>query len=210
MHNNFLVERAGKMSKSAGGFTTLQSLIDKGVHPLAYRLMCLSAHYRSELEFSGENLAAAVTRLKRLVMTVAALRDRAASGATVSSGAASAYLERLDDAVSDDLATPRALPILDEMLADKRLAPGDRLNALDDFDAVLGLDLATLKRGDLRVAPADATIEPDTVAARLAERREARAAKDFARSDAIRDDLTAAGVEVMDGDPLGWDWRLSL
>src|SRR3546814_10007002 len=65
MHNNFLVERSGKMSKSAGGFTTLQSLIDKGVHPLAYRLMCLSAHYRSELEFSGETLMASVTRLKR-------------------------------------------------------------------------------------------------------------------------------------------------
>src|SRR3546814_14814894 len=62
MHNNFLVERSGKMSKSAGGFTTLQSLIDKGVHPLAYRLMCLSAHYRRELEFSGETLMASVTR----------------------------------------------------------------------------------------------------------------------------------------------------
>ncbi|MEO9131059.1 MAG: cysteine--tRNA ligase, partial [Sphingomonas sp.] len=50
MHNNFLVERSGKMSKSGGGFTTLKSLVDLGVHPLGYRLMCLSAHYRSELE----------------------------------------------------------------------------------------------------------------------------------------------------------------
>ena len=69
MHNNFLVERqknsaAGKMSKSAGGFRTLQTLLDAGVHPLAYRLLCLSAHYRSELEFSEESLAAALTRLK--------------------------------------------------------------------------------------------------------------------------------------------------
>lgn len=52
MHNNFLVERSGKMSKSSGEFLRLQLLIDKGYHPLAYRLMCLQAHYRSELEFS--------------------------------------------------------------------------------------------------------------------------------------------------------------
>ncbi len=57
MHNNFLVERSGKMSKSAGEFLRLQLLIDKGFHPLAYRLMCLQAHYRSELEFSWELLA---------------------------------------------------------------------------------------------------------------------------------------------------------
>ncbi|MFM7377126.1 MAG: class I tRNA ligase family protein, partial [Erythrobacter sp.] len=50
MHNNFLVERSGKMSKSSGEFLRLQLLVDKGYHPLAYRLMCLQAHYRSELE----------------------------------------------------------------------------------------------------------------------------------------------------------------
>jgi cysteinyl-tRNA synthetase len=209
MHNNFLVDRSGKMSKSSGGFTTLQSLIDKGVHPLAYRLMCLSAHYRSELEFSGDNLAAAVTRMKRLVMTVSALRDRA-TGAEAPAVAASAYRQRLDEAVSDDLNTPRALPILDEMLADKRLSPAERLATLGDFDAVLGLDLTTTERSDLRLAPADASIAPDEIVALLAERREARAAKDFARSDSIRDKLAAADVEVMDGDPLGWDWRLNL
>ncbi|TPG18459.1 cysteine--tRNA ligase [Sphingomonas koreensis] len=211
MHNNFLVERSGKMSKSAGGFTTLKSLVDKGVHPLAYRLMCLSAHYRSELEFSGEGLAAAVTRLKRLVIAVSTLRDRAAPDPDAPSKSdASRYRERLDEAVSDDLNTPKALPVLDELLADKKLSPAARVAALADFDAVLGLDLATLTREALRVAPAGATISPDDIATRLTERREARAAKDFARSDAIRDALTAAGVEVMDGDPLGWDWKLAL
>jgi cysteinyl-tRNA synthetase len=211
MHNNFLVERAGKMSKSAGGFTTLQTLIDRGVHPLAYRLMCLQAHYRSELEFSAEALAAAVTRLKRLVMTVSTLRDRAAADPdTPSAGDAAAYREQLDAAVSDDLNTPKALPVLDAMLGDKKLAPAARLAALADFDAVLGLKLGELTREELRVAPDGATITPEDIAARLADRREARAAKDFARSDAIRDELAAAGVEVMDGDPLGWDWRLTL
>lgn len=205
MHNNFLVERDGKMSKSSGGFRTLQGLIDRGFHPLAYRLMCLQAHYRSEMEFSWEGLAAAQTRLKRLVQTVETLRARPATPADAS---AAPYRERLDAAVSDDLNTPRALLALDELLADKRVSPCDRMAALDDFDAVLGLDLARLIRADLRVRPADATIDAETIAERLAERRAARAARDFSRSDAIRDELIAAGVEVMDGDPLGWDWRL--
>jgi cysteinyl-tRNA synthetase len=207
MHNNFLVERSGKMSKSSGDFRTLQTVIDAGVHPLAYRLMCLSAHYRSELEFSEESLLAAFTRLKRLAITVAQLRDRppAPSAAT-----ALAYRERLDEAMADDLNTPRALPVLDEMLADKKVSPADRLAALADFDALLGLGLAALKREDLRLRPATATLTEADVATRLSERREARAAKDFARSDAIRDELAGAGVEVMDGDPLGWDWKLTL
>ncbi|NYT39992.1 cysteine--tRNA ligase [Sphingomonas sp. R-74633] len=206
MHNNFLVDRQGKMSKSKGGFTTLQSLIDAGVHPLAYRLMCISAQYRSELEFSAENLAAALTRLKRLVMAVRALP---LSPATDASGDDD-YLAQLDAAVSDDLNTPRALPLLEAMVADKKLTAGRKLALLVHFDDVLGLNLLNLDRQSLRMRPAAATITAEEIEARLIERKEARAAKDFARSDAIRDELTAAGVEVMDGDPLGWDWKPAL
>jgi cysteinyl-tRNA synthetase len=204
MHNNFLVERAGKMSKSSGDFTTLQTLIDRGFHPLAYRLMCLSAHYRSELEFSWENLAAAFTRLKRLVMAVETLKARDDG---TQKGDAAPYRVRLDEAVSDDLGTPRALPVLDELLADKTLSPAVRLAALADFVDVLGLPLLTIARADLRVAPAGVAITPEQIAAHLTERKDARAAKDFARSDALRDDLAASGVEVMDGDALAWDWK---
>jgi cysteinyl-tRNA synthetase len=206
MHNNFLVERAGKMSKSSGEFLRLQTLTDRGYHPLAYRMLCLQAHYRSELEFSWDSLAASATRLKRLVQAIEGLRARPPASST---GSAAAYREALDAAVADDLNTPRALPVLEAMLADKRIAPADRVAALADFDAVLGLELATLTRTDLRVRPAEASVTEAEVAARLAERRDARAAKDFARSDAIRDELAAAGVEVMDGDPLGWEWKLA-
>lgn len=206
MHNNFLVDRGAKMSKSKGGFTTLQSLIDAGVHPLAYRLLCLQAHYRSELEFSAENLAAALTRLKRLVMSVTALKAKAEGEGT----SPQAWLDRLDDAVADDLNTPKALPILDELLAEKKLSPADRLAALAQFDAVLGLNLLNLTREELRVRPANATLTPNEISDRLVERQQARVVKDFQRSDTIRDELAAAGVEVMDGDPLGWDWKPAL
>ncbi|MGC6401080.1 cysteine--tRNA ligase [Sphingomonas sp. FW199] len=204
MHNNFLVDRTGKLSKSKGSVATLEALKAAGVHPLSYRLMCLSAHYRSELEFGAEQVLAAQTRLKRLVMTVRKLEN------TGDGTVAGAYLDRLDEALSDDLNTPRALPVLDEILADKRLSAPDRLATLAAFDAVLGLGLATLSRKALRVRPASATLTEVEIEARLTDRKEARAAKDFARSDAIRDELTAAGIEVMDGDPLGWDWRPTL
>ncbi|MHA3841990.1 cysteine--tRNA ligase [Sphingomonas aestuarii] len=205
MHNNFLVDRGGKMSKSAGEFLTLQVLIDRGIHPLSYRLMCLSAHYRSELEFTWENVVAAQTRLKRIVQTIEKLRDAAPKG----NGDAAAYLERFDEAISDDLNSSRALPVLDELLADKSIAPAGRLTAVAALNNVLGLELATITRADLRVRPATASIDPYAIEAKLVERKQARAAKDFARSDAIRDELTAAGVEVMDGDPLGWDWKIA-
>ncbi|MGD9665127.1 MAG: cysteine--tRNA ligase, partial [Novosphingobium sp.] len=111
MHNNFLVERSGKMSKSSGEFLRLQLLIDKGYHPLAYRMMCCQAHYRSELEFSWEGLGAALTRLKRLVMAVERLAD-APAGADANHPKFAAILDKFDAAISDDLNTPIALTAL--------------------------------------------------------------------------------------------------
>jgi cysteinyl-tRNA synthetase len=210
MHNNFLVERAGKMSKSSGDFRTLQKLIDAGVHPLAYRLMCLQAHYRSELEFSEENLDAALTRLKRMVHLVTALRTLEPGDFQDDPQTVAHFRELLDVALSDDLNTPKALVHLSSMLAHTPTSPADKLRLLEDYDAVLGLNLLDLTREDLRVRPAATTLTAEEVEARLVERREARVARDFARSDAIRDELAAQGVEVMDGDPLGWDWRPTL
>ena len=209
MHNNFLVERSGKMSKSSGEFLRLQLLIDKGYHPLAYRLLCLQAHYRSELEFSWEGLGAALTRLKRLVMAVEQLRARAEDIASAVPGARfQPFLERFDAAVSDDLNTAIALTVLEEVAGLKKVDPAEKLATLAAMDAVLGLDLFNLTRADLRIRPNSATITEAEIEATLAARKEARAAKDFARSDALRDELAAKGVEVMDGDPLGWEWKL--
>jgi cysteinyl-tRNA synthetase len=208
MHNNFLVERSGKMSKSSGEFLRLQLLIDKGYHPLAYRLMCLQAHYRSELEFSWEGLGAALTRLKRMVMAVEPLKAVATQPVAEHPKFAAA-LSKFDAAISDDLATPVALTALDEALAVKKVDAGIKRAVIEEMDAVLGLNLFSLTREDLRIRPISATITEAEITTSLARRKEARAAKDFATSDAIRDELAAQGVEVMDGDPLGWEWKLS-
>ncbi len=206
MHNNFLIDRGGKMSKSTGEFLRLQLLADRGYHPLAYRLMCLQAHYRSELEFSWDGLGAALTRLKRLVMAVAAVRD--ADDAPVADRRLTDLLAKFEAAISDDLNTAVALTLLEEAAAMKKIDAGQKRAALAAMDAVLGLDLLTIDRSDLRVRPKVATIAETDIEATLTRRKDARAAKDFATSDTLRDELIAAGVEVMDGDPLGWDWRL--
>lgn len=233
MHNNFLVDRGGKMSKSKGGFATLQSLIDAGVHPLAYRLLCLSAHYRSELEFSTETLLAALTRLKRLVIAIAQLRgdtdsdwlriladakdSRGASYAwqreTIEAGlsdAARTFLNSFDEAISADLMIPKALPLLDEVIAAKSLPADERLRVVASMDLALGLDLMHVTRADLRLRPADAMVDENGIESFLEDRRHAREHKDFGTADRIRDDLASMGVEIMDGDALGWDWTVRL
>ncbi len=234
MHNNFLIERSGKMSKSSGEFLRVQLLIDNGFHPLAYRLMCLQAHYRSELEFSWEGLQAAFVRLKRMVMGVTALKARHAELVSTSIvpneppveadkwtlkqvqgdgefvGGLASNLKGIDDTISEDLNTAVALVTLDVILLQPNFSPAVKLKAIAAVDSVLGLNLLTLTRTDLRIRPKGAVITEAEIEAALAARKEARAAKDFARSDAIRDDLIAKGVEVMDGDPLGWDWKLDV
>ncbi|MCE2730049.1 MAG: cysteine--tRNA ligase [Sphingomonadaceae bacterium] len=239
MHNNFLIERSGKMSKSSGEFLRVQLLIDKGFHPLAYRLMCLQAHYRSELEFSWEGLQAALVRLKRMVMAVSNLKARHADTQTRHAELVSASivpneptveadkwalkqvqgdvapgisvaLKDFATAVEDDLNTAIAITSLETLIGLKKVDAAQHLGAIAEMDAVLGLNLQSLSRTDLRIRPKAAVITEAEIETALLLRKEARAEKDFAKSDAIRDDLIAKGVEVMDGDPLGWDWKLDI
>ena len=234
MHNNFLIERSGKMSKSSGEFLRIQLLIDKGFHPLAYRLMCLQAHYRSELEFSWEGLQAAFVRLKRMVMGVTALKSRHAELVSASivqneppveaeewtlkqvQGDESLWFrfgglfELIDGSACDDLNTPGLLLWIQSALDLQDATLEEHLSMLGYIDELVGLNLLTLTRQDLRIRPKSATITEAEIETALTARKEARAQKDFATSDRIRDDLIARGVEVMDGDPLGWDWKLDI
>ena len=209
MHNNFLIDRRGKMSKSSGEFLRLQTLIDKGFHPLAFRMMCLQAHYRSEMEFTWEGLAAALVRLKRLVQGIEKLKALAAGVKPGQEDVHSVVIEQFADSLSDDLNTVRGLGHLEASVSANHFPATNYANVLD-MDSVLGLCLCTLTRAALRIRPASATLTEAEIEARLDERKAARAAKDFATSDRIRDDLIAQGVEVMDGDPLGWEWKLNI
>jgi cysteinyl-tRNA synthetase len=212
MHNNFLVERSGKMSKSSGEFLRLQLLIDKGYHPLAYRLMCLQAHYRSELEFSWEGLGAALTRLKRMVMAW----ERLVQTPPKSSGS-QASLEQLlskhedafEGAISEDLNTAVALTVFEDLIGDKKISSDFRLELLGKFDAVLGFGFDNLTRADLRIRPKSATITEAQIEVAISFRKELRAQQNYPALDRQRDELASQGVEVMDGDPLDWEWKLA-
>jgi len=118
-------------------------------------------------------------------------------------------LAKFQDAMADDLNTAIALTALEDALATKKVDAGIKRAVVERMDAVLGLGLLDLARTDLRLRPKDAIITEAEIEDALERRKAARAEKDFATSDAIRDELAAKGVEVMDGDPLGWEWKLA-
>ena len=172
-------------------------------------MLCLQAHYSSELEFSWEGLQAALVRLKRLAATVEHRRRHQGKHNARQSVTLDQFREEFAAAISEDLNTSLALTVLDRTIDANSGLGWDDINLLiKDFDRVLGLGLEQITRATFRIAPKVATITEAEIEAQLARRKDARAAKDFATSDAIRDELAAQGVEVMDGDPLGWEWKL--
>jgi cysteinyl-tRNA synthetase len=168
--------------------------------------MCLQAHYRSELEFSWDGLAAALVRLKRMIIMVESLREVEAGDRAHPKLAP--MLETFEKAIGDDLNTAVALTALEDVLAAKKVDPSAKRAAIEAMDSVLGLNLFGTARADLRLRPKTAEITEAEIEEVLTRRKAARAEKDFATSDALRDELAARGVEAMDGDPLGWEWKL--
>ena len=139
--------------------------------------------------------------------------DAAADGAALADALAAVthpkltpLLEKFDAALSDDLNTPVALTVLEEAVAVKKVDAAQKGALVAAMLSALGLPLA--EREALRIRPIAAQIGEDEIEAALTRRKAARADKDFALSDALRDELAAKGVDVMDGDPLGWEWKL--
>ncbi|MGI8792966.1 MAG: cysteine--tRNA ligase [Acidimicrobiales bacterium] len=190
LHNGMVNAGGQKMSKSTGNFTSLTDLLTK-VDPRAYRLLVLRAHYRSPIEVTGENLAdatEAVGRLDNLVRRTAALL------AADTSPEADA-LDRFRAAMDDDFNTPGATAVLFDLVraANGALDAGDESSAAAKTAAAL--EIASALGLETRVVDDDVD---DASAALAAERDAARAAKDFARADQIRDELLALGWVIED------------
>jgi len=182
VHGHFLtLDSNTKMSKSSGGFIRLQTLESRGIDPLAYRYLCLTAHYRSKLHFSWESLEAAQTTLDRLRNLYAGWPD----GGSVDLD----FAARFHDEVNTDLNLPRALAVLWELVKSD-LPPAILRATVDDFDTVLGLGLRDWR-------PVVSNI-PDEIRRLLRAREQARAAKDWATADGIRETLSARGWSVED------------
>nr|WP_216664379.1 MULTISPECIES: cysteine--tRNA ligase [unclassified Oceanispirochaeta] len=200
LHNEFILMKSGKMSKSKGGFITLQDLVDKGYDPLDYRYFLLGGHYRSQLVFSWESLDASRSARESLMRKIAVMKKEGeAADVSVLSEAGQKVLNDFQDHMAADLNTPRALADIWSLLKNKELSSTDKLTLIMDMDRILGLKLDeenTEESGTL-----DASID-----ALIAERQEARKNKDFARSDEIRDQLLEQGIQILDS-PDGPKWK---
>lgn len=190
-HVHHLNDKSGKMSKSKGEFLTVSLLTEKGYDPMVYRMFCLQSHYRKPLEFSYEVMDQIAGAYQKLVKRIASLKE---DGAVEEEKFAS-WRERFENALCSDMNTSMALTVLYDLLKDTDVNDATKKALVGSFDEVLSLNLLT--------AHADAAEPVDEelsayVEARIAERKEAKRAKDFAKADAIREELLAKGIVIKD------------
>ncbi|MCK5113406.1 MAG: cysteine--tRNA ligase [Phycisphaerae bacterium] len=184
----------GKMSKSSGEFLTIDLLVKKGYDPLVYRYFLLNAHYRQQLAFSWDGLDSAANAMSNLKRAVLEIRSSYTGGEQP----LDEHMQKFRDAVNDDLAMPRGLAAMWGLLkADA--APAEIYATLLEMDKILGLGIADMQEDILDVDPAE-------IEKLIEERKTARAEKNFARADEIRDIFAEMGIEVMDTAE-GTTWR---
>ena len=192
-HVNHLNDQSGKMSKSKGDFLTVSLLEKKGYDPIAYRMFCLQSHYRKPLVFSYENLDNVESAYEKLVKKIATIQDEG----ELDEKAYAEYNEKFEDAICNDLNTSMAITVVyDVVKAD--INGKTKLALLNAFDKVLSLNLTT---AGAKLLEAGTSVDSDLenfIQEKITERAEAKKAKDFARADAIRDELLARGVAIKD------------
>jgi len=216
LHNEFLVidstemqtgaTSAEKMSKSKGGFLTLQSLMDKGWDPLDYRYFLLGGHYRSQLQFSAKSMNSASNARKSLTEKVKNLAEKAGirEKRAVRGEEVTACLERFNRAIEDDLSTPRALAEMWGLLKDGP-ASEQALAAVYNMDRVFGLRLEESVKDETGKNGEDAEFSRE-INELIAQRAEAKKAKNFTIADNIRQSLKERGI-ILEDSPAGTSWR---
>ncbi len=193
-HVLHLNDTRGKMSKSKGGFLTVSLLEEKGYDPLAYRFFCLQSHYRSPLAFTFERLDNAVNAFEKLISRIALIKPEGEVDDTVCEEFKQAFIA----GVGNDLSSSMGLTVLYDLL--KTDTNGNtKLKIIESFDSVFGLDLIN-KAGELS---GDNTADLDSdfvneVENLIKERTTARAEKNWAKADEIRDKLNEMKIVVTD------------
>jgi len=178
MHGNFLTLKDSKMSKSKGGILTISELEKKGFEPLVYRYFCLTTHYRKRLIFSIKNLESAKTSYLRLKNSIAETQEDKTLNKP--------YLKEFEEAINNDLDMPNALQVLWKLIRDKN-AKG-KIQTIKEIDKVLGLKL--LEKDNFEI--------PKEIQKLVEERETARAEKDWAKSDELRNKINESGYQIDD------------
>ncbi len=185
MHQEFLLINGGKMSKSLGNVYLLQDLIDKGYEPLVYKYFCYTAHYRSRLNFTWEGMDAAQKSLANLRESYQKHKD---GEEKIDAAQIQEWEKRFLEAINDDINMPSAMGVVWEV-AKYPLKSKELADLLLKFDQVLGLEIDQIKQ--------DESI-PTEVLELVKQRKQAREDKNWAQSDALRDQIKALGYQVED------------
>ncbi len=198
LHGAFLVfGKTIKMAKSEGEIITVQSLIEEGFDPLAFRYLCLTAHYRSELVFTLESLQAAQNALFTLKEYMRRLSENLERKGR-KTVRAEEYERKFLEAVNDDLNMPKALTIVWKLVRDeKEVSDGGKYDLLQEFDKILAIDLSReVTREKL----------PETIEELIRRRESARKKRDWETADKLREEIKKLGY-LLEDTPEGIRWR---
>jgi cysteinyl-tRNA synthetase len=199
-HVHHLNDKQGKMSKSKGEFLTVSLLEKKGYNPLAYRMFCLSSHYRKPLEFSFEVLDNIVISYDKLVKSIGKLKDEG----SIEETAFNEYKEKFEKAIDNDLNTSMAITIIYDLLK-TNINDKTKLELINSFDEVLSLNLTAM------VGKEENTVDSELegyILEKIEERKAAKKDKDFAKADAIRNELLEKGI-VLEDTREGVKWKMA-
>ncbi len=195
LHNAFVTIDGNRMGKSKGNFLRIETLMEDGISPLAYRYWLMNARYSSPVQFSLEAVKAAEQGYKRLLETLAYLNyslhakinSKNIKGTELETGKldAAAY-EKFLSYMNDDLDTPKAIAYLPEIISNTSISDEDKKATILACDELLGLNLMP-----------EAKV-PDYIIAFAEQRKVARASGDFARSDELRKKIEASGFKIKD------------
>lgn len=190
-HVHHLNDKSGKMSKSKGEFLTVSLLEEKGYNPLVYRLFCLQSHYRKPLEFSYEVLDNMTTAYNKLIKKIGELK----ADGSVDEEAFAGFRNKFEDAICSDLNTSSAITVIYDVLRSD-INDVTKLELIKSFDEVLSLNLLK-DHGNDKESSVDSELK-EYILAKIEERKAAKKEKDFAKADAIRDELAAKGIQIKD------------
>ncbi len=185
LHGEFLILDKEKMSKSKGGFLTLNKLIKKGYDPLAFRYLCLGTHYRKPLTFSFEALDGAASAFKKLQNKVLEMLEQPKEGKEEN---VEKYIEDFQNAINDDLNMPKALAAVWDMLKNEKILNLKKYQTILEFDRVLGLNIDLIQLEKLS----------REIEELITQREDARMKKDWKKSDELRDKLLKEGYIIED------------
>lgn len=191
MHVEFLQVDGGKMSKSLGNTYTLDQLQEKGIEPLAYKLFCYTAHYRTKLNFTFEGAISSQKSLNRLREGYLKHKE---STEKVKEEIIKEFRNRFIEAINDDLNIPLAMGIVWEIIRND-IKSEDFAKLLLDFDKILGLDLINSEK---YIKEQESLDLPEDVKELIEKRKKAREDKNWTESDKIRDLLQEKGYNVKD------------